>query len=148
MNKDALLATLIGFGIGLLIMGLLLVGPNLSKSLPHIALPNISLPKFAKRPSTAPSPTPTIPQSLTIDSPLPDSIELENSVLVSGSASPGSVVVIQGLLDETAVTPTDDGKFAGEVLLKEGVNELIITMHKVDEATSQSVSVYYTQEEF
>lgn len=148
MNKDALLATLIGFGIGLLIMGLLLVGPNFSKSLPHIALPNISLPNFTKRSTTTPSPTPTMPQSLTIDSPLPDSIELENSVLVSGSASPDSLVVIAGLLDETVVTPTDDGKFAGEVLLKEGINELIITMHKDDEATSQSVSIYYTQEEF
>ena len=33
MNKDALFATLIGLGIGLLLTGIILVGPSVAKSL-------------------------------------------------------------------------------------------------------------------
>jgi len=49
MNKDALLATIIGFGIGLVITGALLLGPTLSASFPAFSLPKINF-KSAKKP--------------------------------------------------------------------------------------------------
>ena len=55
MNKDALLATLIGFGIGLLITAMLLVGPKLLVYLPNISF---SIPKFNVSQSV-PTTTPT-----------------------------------------------------------------------------------------
>ena len=84
MNKDALLATIIGFGIGLVITGLVFAGPTIFKNFPKIRLPSLS--QFIGKPSNTtkkPNPTP-IPNSndLVIESPLADSIEAKTEVLV------------------------------------------------------------------
>ncbi len=146
MNRDALLATLIGFGIGLLITGILLLGPGLAKSFPHINFPKFS---FENKKTTRPSPTPTpTPQTLTIDSPTPESIEGKNEVLVSGKSFPNSVVLVGGPLDEDVVNVSASGTYAGKVLLSEGVNDIQVTSYLSGNATSQSVTVYYTPEDF
>ncbi len=138
MNKDAILATLIGFGIGLLITGLLLVGPNITKFLPKINLP-------AK--VSAPTPTPTPSQfAVTIESPLADAIENTTDLLVSGVTSPGATVVIAGSVDDTAVSAQPDGKYAGKITLTEGKNEIVVTSYLETKQISQSITVYYTPE--
>ena len=138
MNKDAILATLIGFGIGLLITGLLLVGPNITKFLPKINLP-------AK--VSAPTPTPTPSQfAVTIESPLVDAIENTTDLLVSGVTNPGSTVVVAGSVDDTAVTAQADGKYAGKITLTEGKNEIVVTSYLETKQASQSITVYYTPE--
>lgn len=148
MNRDALLATIIGFGIGLLIMGVLLIGPSLAKNLPTLTLPNISslLPQRSQ-----PTPTPSVPSSptsLSIDSPLSEAIHEESTLLVSGSAPAGSVVVIAGYEDETVVRANGDHKYAGKVTLAEGKNELLVTNYQDGKVLNQSIVVYYTPEEF
>jgi hypothetical protein len=145
MNKDALLATLIGFGIGLLITGLLLLGPNLTKFLPKIKLPAITLsqPK-QKSPITA---TPTPSQfGVTIDSPLAEAIETSTDLLVSGTTTSGSTVVIAGPVDDTTVVAQTDGKYAGKITLTEGKNDIIVTTYNKTKQASQTVTVYYTPE--
>lgn len=143
MNKDALLATLIGFGIGLLITGLLLVGPNLLKIFPAITLPTISLTQN----KTAPTPTPTPKAAtFTIESPLPESIENSTDLLVSGTAPVGSTVVIAGYSDESVITVASDGKYAGKVTLGEGKNDISVTALSSGKSSTQTVTVYYTQE--
>lgn len=144
MNKDALLATLIGFAIGLCITGLLLVGPKLAGYLPKFSF---SMPKFAKsQPKPEASPTPSA-FALVIDSPLPDSIESEKEVLVSGSSAAGATVVIQGNTNDSAVAVNADGKFAGKIQLIEGKNDISVTSYLKDKKTTQTISVYYTPEE-
>jgi hypothetical protein len=138
MNKDAILATLIGFGIGLLITGLLLVGPNITKSLPKIKLPTTAS-------TTTPTPTPS-QFTVTIESPLAEAIENSTDVLVSGVTSPGSTVVIAGSVDDTAVVAQADGKYAGKVTLTEGKNDIIVTSYQQTKQASQTVTVYYTPE--
>lgn len=146
MNKDALLATLIGFGIGLLITGMLLVGPSLAKGLPKFSLPTISLPK-PKPPQAKTSPTPTPATfQLTIDSPLADAIEQKAEALVSGKTSPGATVVVAGPLDETVVVVKEDGTYAGKVKLTEGKNEIVVTSYLKTEVKALTVTVYYTPE--
>lgn len=143
MNKDALLATLIGFGIGLLITGLLLIGPNIVKMFPAIKLPTIS---FSQN-NTSPAPTPTPKAALfSIESPLPDAIENSPDLLVSGTAPAGSTVVIAGPSDESVVAVASDGKFAGKITLVEGRNDITVTSLTPDKQTSQSVTVFYTEE--
>ena len=139
MNKDALLATLIGFGIGLLITGLLLVGPNILPLLPKIQRPKHSL--------VTPTPTPTPKTNdLIIESPLPDSIENISALLVSGSAPPNTTIVIAGPSDESVVAVTQDGKFAGKLTLVEGKNDITVTALSKDKTSAQNVTVYYTEE--
>lgn len=144
MNKDAILATLIGFGIGLLITGALLVGPTLVKNLPQIKLPTISLQTQNPTPTSAPTPTQV---GVSIESPLAEAIETSDILLVSGKAPVGATVVIAGAVDETVVTVKEDGKFAGKVSLVEGKNDLIVTSYVQAQQTSQTVTVYYTPEE-
>jgi len=138
MNKDALLATLIGFGIGLCITGLLLVGPNITK-----ALPKIQLPKTA----SAPAPTPTPSQlTVTIESPLAEAIENSTDLLVSGVTHPGSTVVIAGSVDDIAVVAQTDGRYAGKITLAEGKNDITVTAYINTKQVVQTVTVYYTPE--
>ena len=111
MNRDILLATLIGLGIGLLLTGAILMGPSLVQNRPQwkfptFTLPRISLPQFSlNRNSNNPlaSPTPTqepLPQKVTIISPLDEAITDTPQILISGTtADPGSIVVIAGLVD-------------------------------------------------
>ena len=80
MNKDALLATLIGFGIGLLITGLLLIGPDIAKLFPKIKFPTISFSQNQKSTMPTPTPTPKAP-TFAITSPLPEAIENTSDLL-------------------------------------------------------------------
>lgn len=148
MNRDALLASLIGFGIGLVITGALIFGPNIAKNLPQLKLP--TLPKFTAKDTSLPTPTtaPQEPSKLTIDAPLPEAIEPKAEVLVSGSAQAGSAVIIVGPSDEAVVQVASDGKYAGKVTLTEGVNELVVTSYKGDNQQEHTVTVFYTPEEY
>jgi hypothetical protein len=155
MNKDALFATLIGLAIGIAITGIVLVGPNIAKSLPKI--PAISIPKFSvpnltfmkKKP--APSPTGSTQQSVhtvVIDSPLDQSIESDKKIFVSGTTTKESTIVVSGLVDEAVVTTNGDGKYAGEVTLSEGKNDIVVTSYKDGIKTEAHVFVYYTPSEW
>jgi hypothetical protein len=147
MNKDAVLATLIGFGIGLLITGLLLVGPNITKFLPKIKLPAISFSQSQQKPQVTATATPTPSQfAVTIESPLAESIENTTDLLVSGVTSPGSTVVIAGSADDTAVVAQTDGKYAGKITLVEGKNDIVVTSYSQTKQANQTITVYYTPE--
>jgi hypothetical protein len=138
LNRDALTATIIGFGIGLLIMGVLLIGPNLT-------LPNLNF--FGSKGEEAPQQD-AASQMLTIDSPLPEAIESTDEVLLSGKAAPHATIVISGVLGESVVSATAEGTWAGKADLTEGANELTVTMYAQGTQSSQMVTVYYTPEEF
>jgi Glucodextranase, domain B len=145
MNKDAILATLIGFGIGLLITGLLLVGPNLTKFLPKITLPTISFSQSKQKPAVTATPTPS-QFTLTIESPLAEAIENSTDLLVSGVTSPGATVVIAGSVDDTVATAQSDGKYAGKVTLTEGKNDISVTAYLQTKQANQTITVYYSPE--
>lgn len=155
MNKDALLATCIGFIVGLVVTGLVLYGPGLVKNFPKIQLPKISfsLPSFGKS-KTSPTPTPAASNTMQghaviIESPLNDALEQENTVLVSGTTSTGSTVVISGPMDEVVIVSNGDGKFAGKITVTEGKSDITVTSFgKSQEVASQTVSVFYTPEQW
>lgn len=145
MNKDAFFATLVGLGIGLLLTGIILVGPNVVKSLPP--MPKISWPQ--KKPTPAPTEIPEAPHTVTIDSPLPDAIETTDSVLISGSSSKESKVIIQGVIDDIVIATNGEGKFAGKVTLTEGKNDILVTSYNAEnESATQKVTVYYTPQDW
>ncbi len=147
MNKDAILATLIGFGIGLAITGILLVGPNIAKRLPSITLPTVSMFTPQPKATPAPSPTPEVFQ-LTIDSPLGDAIENTDEILVSGKTAKQSLVIIEGPVNETVVRVGADGSYAGKVRLLEGKNDISVTSYRDDKREVKTVTVYSTPETF
>ena len=150
MNKDALLATIIGFGIGLVITGLVFAGPSIFKKFPSIHLPSLSIfiPKSSNT-SKKPNPTPR-PNSndLAIESPLAESIEAKPEVLVSGRTAPNSTVVIEGESNEAVAVANAQGAYAGTITLGEGKNEIIATSYTNGKIQKQNVTVYYTPEKF
>lgn len=145
MNKDAILATIIGFVIGLFITGMLLVGPKLIHIMPKInfKFPTISLGSTKVTPTTTPAQKEF---SVIIDSPLPDSIASESDLLVSGSTMPGSTVVIEANTTEAISEVKTDGKYAGKVTLIEGKNDITVTSYNKDKKATQTVAVFYTPE--
>ncbi len=146
MNKDALLATLIGFGIGLLITGLLLVSPSLTKWFPKFSMPKLSFLQTQKKGTPTPTPPPA-QFSVTIDSPLADTIENTSELLVSGVTTSNTTVVVQGPLDEAVVLTKDDGKYAGKVTLTEGKNDITVTAFTKTKQATVTVTIFYTPEE-
>lgn len=151
MNRDALLATIIGFGIGLVIAGIVFMGPAIAGNLPNFKLPNLSF--FTKMlekktPSTTPTPTPTNPSDLTIESPLAESIEPKNETLISGTTHPNATVVLEGTTSESVATANAKGAYAGKLTLSEGKNEIVVTSYSDKGVFSQTVTVYYTEEQF
>lgn len=145
MNKDALLATLIGLGLGLAVTGIFILGPQLAKSVPHITFPTIMFPQAKPQKQVVATPTPT-PIVFSVSSPLPESIELSDQLVVSGSAPLQSLVVVQGGLDDDVIQVNSDGKYAAKVTLSEGKNDLVITNYAAEKSTTQIVTVYYTSE--
>jgi len=156
MNKDALLATCIGFIVGLIVTGAVLYGPGLTKNFPKIGFPKISfqLPQFGKKEGT---PTPTAAtatetpkeHAVIIESPLPDSLEQSDKVLVSGTTSFHATVIISSPLDEVVIEANGDGKYAGKVTLQEGKNDIMVaSVDPLGKSVSQSVIVFYTPEQW
>ncbi len=151
MNKDAVLATVIGFGVGLVIAGLVFLGPTLFKNLPHFSLPNLSFLSslVPKNRGAHPTPTPTPgTHALTVESPLPEAIEPKNETLISGNAPANAIVVLEGESNEAVVIATPQGAYAGKVSLGEGKNALRVTSYSGKEVQTQSLTVYYTPENF
>ncbi len=145
MNKDAILATIIGFVVGLLITGLILVGPKLVSMIPKITLPTITLPTISSTPPATPADDEF---AITIDSPLEGSIESQAKLLVSGSTQAGSTVFIQTDTDDAVVIAGGDGKYAGEITLVEGKNDISVTAYLKEKQATQETTVFYTPEEF
>jgi len=150
MNKDAILATIIGFGVGLVIAAAIFLGPSIIKNFPNISFPSFSslTNTFKTKEKNTPPPTPAISDTLTIQSPLSQAIEQKNETLVSGSVTPNSIVVIETEGTESIVSSNAQGSFAGKISLGEGMNDIIVTSYTKGIAQTQTVTVYYTPEDF
>ena len=151
MNKDALLATVIGFGVGLVIAGLVFLSPTLFHAFPHFSFPKIpsfswSFPSSSK-PKTTPTPA-AGSHTLTIESPLSESIEPKNETLLSGTTAPNATVVLEGEIGETVAVANNQGAYAGKLALGEGKNTLRVTSYSGKDIQTQSVTVYFTTENF
>jgi len=144
MNKDALLATLIGFIIGLCITGIILAGPKLIGFIPKFS---IKMPSFTLKSTPTPKPENKDTEfRITIDSPIAESIESQKEILVSGTTSPDTTVVVQNDISDAIVKTTEDGKYAGTLKLEEGKNDITVTGYHDGLTMTQSVTVYYTPE--
>lgn len=151
MNKDALLATLIGFGIGLTITSALLFGPGLVKSLPTISFPQItfSLPSISGGSTPLPQTTPSVKSAesgLVVESPSQAYIATSADLLVSGTTTPQAIIVVQTELDDVTSSAKDDGIFSAQVKLSEGRNDVVITSFSLGKLESKTVTVYFTTE--
>lgn len=146
MNRDALFATAIGFSIGLVITGFIILGPGLVERVSKLSI------RKSER-ILNPTATPTVSQSnaatFIINSPLDGEIVTNNTLIISGTAVGGSLVVLQ-VPGEDMVTKVDEsGKFAIKAILSLGKNEITLGMYPENgEVVYKTISVFYTPEDF
>jgi hypothetical protein len=150
MNRDAILATVIGFILGLLITTIILFGPKVFQSLANIKFDTSKL-SFLSKTNISPTPSEKIIENksisnepLVIDAPLSETISDTEQVLVSGTAIPGSYVIIAGAVDEIGIYVAKDGKFGGKVTLNEGINTIMVSAYNNQTVVQKTVIIYYS----
>jgi hypothetical protein len=148
MNKDAILASIIGFAIGLLITGVVIVGPRivekiqLAQSQGQVA--SASQDANKNQPSKEESISDTT--ELTIDNPKPETIVYTADLTVSGKRSKNQTIIITSPIEEVVVAPQNSATYEGKVTLKEGKNDITVASVAGGTATTRMVVVYYSRE--
>lgn len=142
MNKDAVLASVIGFGIGLLITGGILFGPRLIGSLKEKFASKGGQVASANTNKQGATPTSLPSNTFTIDSPQAETIATSGTITVSGKATPGSMVLLAGDVEETALEASPDGSYSGTLSLKEGKNDIIVSNSVNGKETLKKITVY------
>jgi len=126
MKKEVLFAIFLGLGLGLVVT----YGIYTARSafLKHPLQPEVS-------PSATPAASPT-DSALSLFSPEDESIQLEDSVKVTGTTFPNAHVIIF-VNNTSSITDADTtGNFSVEVILIEGAN--VITVRALDDNGNQA----------
>lgn len=120
MKKEVLLAIIIGFGIGLVAtFGLYSARKTIGSSYQiYSPVPESKNEQVANLPTDL---------SLSLSSPLDESISKDPKTKVSGSTSPSTWVIIFTEKEEKLVKSDEKGQFETEVALISGENEIEVT---------------------
>lgn len=119
MKKEVILAIAIGFGIGILITFGLYAANKTLKTENQIISPAVETKDLAVTPTA-------FAQSLSVASPVDQSIVKEGKALVSGAASPDIPILISYENGEKTVIADKKGGFETEISLISGENEIEI----------------------
>ena len=139
MNKDTLVATVIGFGLGLVAAIALWVVPRI--------LPKITTPQPAKQiVSASPTTLGNETTSFEITSVRDGQIVKVKTVKLEGKALGAQFVVITTPTDNQVATPSSDGSFNISLTLNEGGNGISVTSFKTESRETQDLFVYYFTE--
>lgn len=143
MKKEILLSILIGFVIGIIItFGIYSSKKAIEKS-NQIISPQAE--KLLNEPVATPS---TSFQSLSLVSPIDESIINEGKTLVSGSTSPDSWIILLTEKGEKVIRADKKGSFETEILLISGENEIEIqSISETGEKANKVVTVVYSTAE-
>lgn len=95
----------------------------------------------------SPTATPPLPPSLEILLPSDQALVNQNTITVSGTASPQATVILTTPFDEQVTTASADGTFSSEISLEEGANEIIVVSIANEDEMEKSIVVNYTKEE-
>lgn len=149
MNKDAVLATIIGFIIGLCLTVIIVFGPNIFKSFLNIKVPSINLPNkkiTINNPKNNAKNTQN--DQFSISSPLNDTISDSSDLIVSGFAPESSTIILSSPIEDQIYNTTGKGEFLGKIKLKEGRNNISVSYIKDQKFETKSLNVYYTPVKF
>lgn len=137
MKKESFIVGIFGLSLGLLVAWAIWNFKSAAPQPQQLTLsPSPSIvPVITSAPSSSPS--------LTIKNPQDEDIATQSSILVSGSAKPGSTVVISTNLDDFVLT-VQDGNFSQNVNLEEGENILTVTSYDSDKnkLTAEKTVIY------
>lgn len=142
MKKEILIAICLGFAIGLIITFIIY-----RTRFSFLSSQPIISPAPEGTSETSPAPTMTT-QSLSIISPLDESIVGEGKVPLNGVTSPSSWVTILTEKGEKVIQADKKGSFETEIFLISGENEIEFrSISETDEETNKVITVVYSTAE-
>lgn len=117
MKKEVIIAIIIGFGIGLAIT----IGIHATRKQEKTAINPAS--------QVSPSPAPETEHHITLVSPLENSVQASETVLVKGQTTPDSTVVLETEKTHQIKIADGSGFFEAEYPLTTGPNQINITSY-------------------
>lgn len=143
MKKEVLISIIIGVVIGLITTFFVYKTQFLGNG---TDAPIISPLSESKTPDV--SPTPFVSQTLSLVSPIDQSISKEGKITVSGVTTPASWIVILGEKGEKVVQADEKGNFETDLLLVSGENEIQIkAINEKGEEIVKTVTVVFSTAE-
>ncbi|HCS79322.1 TPA: hypothetical protein DIV55_06320 [Patescibacteria group bacterium] len=136
MNKDTIVASIIGFGLGLVAAIALWVVPRILPKLPQIKSPN------QKETSTTAAQNNTT-EGLTITTPVNGEISQSDAITLKGKAANTKLVVISTADKSQVVTPSENGEYSAPVKLVEGNNDIVVSLISDETTTTELINVFY-----
>ncbi len=127
MKKEVIIAILIGFGIGLLIT----FGIHATRKQDAVPLNPAS--------QASPSPAPDSQHHITILSPLENSVQTSDTLLIKGQTTPDSTVVLETEKSHQVKIADASGSFETEYPLVTGPNQVTITSYSSSGTTATYV---------
>lgn len=129
MRKEIVLAIVIGLGVGLILTyGFYLARTALQRD------PDNNL---GQETNTSPSPDPSGNGTLSLISPVDESVQSSSSITIAGTTIVDSFVVIFVNDEEFITTADESGNFSIETELEDGSN--VITVHAIDEDGNETI---------
>lgn len=145
MNKDTVVASVIGFSLGLVAAIALWVIPRvLPKPVPSTNQVAINETDSKKSPDTSSSED----KSLVITAPLDGEIASSQQVSIKGSVDTADFIIISTPDDSKVLSPLANGEFSENLDLSEGNNSLVITKYSEGQYESKLLNVFYYAESF
>ena len=149
MRREAVLAIVIGFSVGIIISaGLLLGRKNIRQKI------NLRWPTRRTEETSLPTPTqveeeaiatPETPVALTITSPEDESIINEEKIVLTGETTPSAIISIVYEEGEALGEADENGDFSFEIPLIGGTNEIVITAYSLEGGEAgKEITVVYT----
>lgn len=85
--------------------------------------------------------------ALEVDQPEDNSLVFQSSIVISGTTSANSTVLISNDMQDVVVTPKFNGSYSTVINLKEGVNQIsVYAFDKTGDQRSKSLTVFYSKE--
>lgn len=139
MNKDTVVASIIGFGLGLVAAIAIWVAPHI----------------IPKRTNTVNTPIASQETSdnnqvetLTLDVPMPHDGDIAKTkeIEVKGKTQNATLVTVSSNDDTFVTTASQNGEFTVKINLSEGANEINVTSLTPNKQEHQQLFVYYVSE--
>ena len=142
IDKDVILAIVIGVLVGGVTAFFVFFLP---KFLPKSPSQTENAETVREEQSTS---SPVSSSFLTLENPQNEAIFSEDEITVSGKTTPKALVIIISPTDEETIEADDKGGFEAKIALEEGANEISVTAYNEDDQEeTESITVYYSEEE-
>ena len=140
MNKDTIVASVIGFSLGLVAAIALWIVPRFLHKSPDTTS------KVADTNQEIVLETQKNTETLTVAQPVDGVIVNSEDLTVQGTASDALYVVVTTDSSNDVIEPEANGTFSADVTLHDGSNEIAVTRYTENGEETKSVFVYYYEE--